>query len=216
MSTATWNLNAERQGVEIRFTEKPPAPVLDALKAAHWRWNRSAGCWYHKDTPQMREFATRLAGGAIELSKTVEFEHPVYTEHKRMLDADPTSWAAKYLVPREIAQLCRSALKRAFPATTFSVTSRNGAVNVSWRGEPLNRRDVQAVTGQFDLRGFDGMIDLAYSYDGYLTPDGRIINHSTTGTTGSMGTVPPVPDVPPSEPCIKVSSSCFVFEERRD
>jgi hypothetical protein len=57
-------LNAERQGVEIRFPAKPPAAVLDRLKANGWRWSRFSACWYQRDTPEARAFAARLTEAA--------------------------------------------------------------------------------------------------------------------------------------------------------
>jgi hypothetical protein len=59
----TWNLNPERGGVELRFTEKPPALTRIALKSRGWRWSPAGGCWYHKDSPDTRDQAREIAGG---------------------------------------------------------------------------------------------------------------------------------------------------------
>lgn len=61
----TITLNAERHGVEIRFPSKPETAVLDALKAAGWRWFRFSGCWYTRDTPDARAFAEQLTAAQV-------------------------------------------------------------------------------------------------------------------------------------------------------
>lgn len=43
--------NEDRDGIELRFTEKPAGAARDELKARGWRWNRRDACWYirHSD-----------------------------------------------------------------------------------------------------------------------------------------------------------------------
>jgi len=57
---ATLTENKERDGIELRFPEKPATEVLDRLKGAGWRWSRFSSCWYHKRTPQARIFAEAM------------------------------------------------------------------------------------------------------------------------------------------------------------
>lgn len=64
VAEATWSINTERSGVEIRFPDKPDRGVLDVLKANGWRWARRNACWYHRDTPSAREFAKKLCSTA--------------------------------------------------------------------------------------------------------------------------------------------------------
>lgn len=53
--------NEEKNGVEIRFSAKPAAAVLDSLKVNGWRWSRFSGCWYAKRTPESLAFAKTIA-----------------------------------------------------------------------------------------------------------------------------------------------------------
>jgi hypothetical protein len=53
--------NTAKQGIEIRFPAKPPAFLLESLKALGWRWSRHAGCWYAKATAEARAFAQTIA-----------------------------------------------------------------------------------------------------------------------------------------------------------
>lgn len=73
-SGATMRLNAERQGVEICFPSTPAAFILDALKAAGWRWSRFGACWYHSDTPAARAYAAAVVGPVAETETGAESE----------------------------------------------------------------------------------------------------------------------------------------------
>jgi hypothetical protein len=61
ISNVTISENEEKDGIEIRFPSKPPAEVLDRLKANGWRWSRFSACWYAKRTERTRQFAASLA-----------------------------------------------------------------------------------------------------------------------------------------------------------
>lgn len=52
--------NEEKDGVEIRFAQKPASTVLETLKTNGWRWSRFSSCWYTKRTPETLEFARKL------------------------------------------------------------------------------------------------------------------------------------------------------------
>jgi len=60
--TPTVTRNAQRAGVEIRFQEKPPDYVRQALVGAGWRFSRFSRCWWKKATVGTWAEAHRLAG----------------------------------------------------------------------------------------------------------------------------------------------------------
>lgn len=64
MIEVTWNLNSDKGGVEIRFSERPDSSVLEQLKANGWRWSRFSGCWYQRDSEGARQFAQEFTGAA--------------------------------------------------------------------------------------------------------------------------------------------------------
>lgn len=102
---------------------------------------------------------------------------------------------ATYLSVTETAKLIRAALKRSFPRTKFSVRSRSYSggcsIDIGWEDGPAVRL-VDSVVGQFQGGRFDGMIDLAYSVDHWLLPDGTATVASSEGTEGSKGLHAPV------------------------
>jgi len=54
----TVKANTEKNGLEIRFNSRPPQTTLESLKAAGWRWSKFAACWWIKDSPSARGFAS--------------------------------------------------------------------------------------------------------------------------------------------------------------
>lgn len=57
---ATVSINEEKNGVEIRFAEKPAAETLTVLKSNGWRWSRFNKCWYKQNNEENRIFAERF------------------------------------------------------------------------------------------------------------------------------------------------------------
>lgn len=56
----TMTLNAERNGVEIRFPEKPSPDILDKLHESPFRYSRRQNMWYAKQNSNTIAFAERL------------------------------------------------------------------------------------------------------------------------------------------------------------
>lgn len=53
--------NTAKNGVEIHFPSRPPAFLLDSLKALGWRWSRHASCWYQRTSAEALAFAQNIA-----------------------------------------------------------------------------------------------------------------------------------------------------------
>lgn len=101
--------------------------------------------------------------------------------------------AGEHISTTDVAKLIRLALKKAFPSTTFSVRSNSysggSSVYVSWMDGPTSKA-VDAIVGNFETKGFDGMIDMAHYRSLWLAPDGSATCAHDTGTQGSMGSAP--------------------------
>lgn len=51
--------NAAQNGIEIHHPAKPAQSVIDAIKAAGFRWSKFSKCWSKKDSSYAREVAAR-------------------------------------------------------------------------------------------------------------------------------------------------------------
>lgn len=130
--------------------------------------------------------------------------HPTYDKAR----------AGQHIHSKDIAALIRSALKRDFPGTKFSVRT-DSSVRISWVDGPTQAA-VDAAVNQFETKGFDGMIDLAYSWSLWLAPDGSATHAYTGGTGGSKGSVPEQIGSSHSPDAVLVDnvSEVFVFTDR--
>lgn len=61
---ATMTLNSEKNGIEIRFDNKPAQDILEALSKAGFRWSRPQKMWYARQTPGRIDLARRIVGEA--------------------------------------------------------------------------------------------------------------------------------------------------------
>jgi len=52
--------NTEKQGLELRFDNKPAKETIDRLKANGWRWSMRNRCWYIKRSDRAYNFAVEL------------------------------------------------------------------------------------------------------------------------------------------------------------
>lgn len=62
--------NVEKNGIEIRFAEKPDANRRAQLKSAGWRWSKFGQCWYQKWIPSAQWFADGLLREAVPAGRT--------------------------------------------------------------------------------------------------------------------------------------------------
>lgn len=95
-----------------------------------------------------------------------------------------------YYSVTETAKFIRKALKLAWPGTKFSVRSDKysggASIRIAWTDGPKSS-DVEHYIAGYEGRGFDGMIDMAYTKDSWLLPDGRAVVWQSGGTEGSRG-----------------------------
>lgn len=72
------NFNVQRFGIEVSFSSKPETDVLEALKAARFRWSRFSKCWYKPASQESLQQATTITGQSndahLALSRAMEGE----------------------------------------------------------------------------------------------------------------------------------------------
>lgn len=135
------------------------------------------------------------------------------------MTALPEYVSPTYLTCAETAKLVRKALAKAFPGYTFTVRSNTYAggasIDVGWLDGPP-AKVVDSVVHGFAGGRFDGMIDMAYSVESWLDPDGTAYVAGSPGTQGSRGMDPEYVGDPRSPDARLVHFGAdYVFTNRR-
>jgi hypothetical protein len=126
--------------------------------------------------------------------------------------------SAIYVSAADTARLIRATLAERFPGTKFWVRSDNfsmgSSVDVYFDatapGAP-SKDAVRAVVDAFGGAGFDGMIDMKYDTEAWLTMSGSVTFAGTRGTEGSRGTVPAVATPAPAVGAVKVDFGSWLM-----
>lgn len=63
---ATFELNEEHKGIEIKFNEKPSKEVRAEMKALKFRWHQTKELWYAKQNAETIALAERICGVKAE------------------------------------------------------------------------------------------------------------------------------------------------------
>lgn len=132
--TATYTLNAERNGVEIRFDSKPAAAVLDILKAAGYRWSRARRIWWAHQSPKALETAQAVTEGHMKEQATQDtapaldlWERTRWTPGPGGDECHAHTVGSNYtrgMSNKEIAATVKRHLTQRFPGTKWSATTQ--------------------------------------------------------------------------------------------
>ena len=85
----TYTLNAEKNGVEITFGEKPSTEIRNKLKELGFRWHGLNKLWYAKQTDERIQFA-------ITLANTTETEPTTEDKPKAEAPVDFSDWSGEH------------------------------------------------------------------------------------------------------------------------
>ena len=116
-----------------------------------------------------------------------------------------------YIELAQVSRMLKTRLQREFPGVRFSVRSESysggSSIDIHWSDGPTTKQ-VEAISDAYKSRGFDGMIDMAYSYHHWLLPNGDVVLAGTSGTEGGRGTVPAweCPKPHPDAKAVRLSS----------
>ena len=140
-------LNAEKNGVEIRFDSKPEQEVIDGLKETGFRWSGKQKMWYAKQSEATIYFANSIAGTSSDsvTGKTQERrENTVDLWQLTRIDGIEHNFAnTREYDTVKIAKTIREHLKERFgKLVKFSVTSS--------RASMCSSIDVRLVSAPWD------------------------------------------------------------------
>mgnify|MGYP005804714813 CR=1 FL=1 len=152
--TATYTLNTAKNGVEIRFESKPAADVLEAIKAAGYRWSRAQRLWWARQTEKTLSVAKQIASEVSEetaASTTAEtipdlWERVQWTPGPGGDDCHARFIGSNYkrdMSNKEIAATVKKHLAQRFPGTKWSATTAGyNSVNVYLVSSPYENAKV--------------------------------------------------------------------------
>ena len=80
---ARYELNDERNGIEIYFDSVPSEEIRTKLRESGWRWFKAKKCWYTKQSEEAIGFAKEICGGDVYASHTKQPASFVMPEMKK-------------------------------------------------------------------------------------------------------------------------------------
>lgn len=120
-------LNNDKNGIELRFDQKPSAEVLEAIKGAGFRWSGKQKMWYAKQSETTIAIANELAkseGFFIPDEELNQKKSEIYDLWALTRTEGIENHFEKYHIydNKEIAAQIRKHLRERFPMCKWSVT----------------------------------------------------------------------------------------------
>ncbi len=109
MMTTTMNLNAAKNGIELKFSEKPEDAIRTALKDLGFRWSNKMGIWWAKQTPERLALAESLCTPVKKAKKQTK---------KATTKAEPKAKAEKKPAELKLSELSEKC--------TYTIRKSNG------------------------------------------------------------------------------------------
>lgn len=81
--------NEQKDGVEVKFANKPDHSVLDSMKGHGFRWSKFQKLWYARRSPETLEFAYGLAGKKAEIPQSPAMEAVLESNESSVQEPDP-------------------------------------------------------------------------------------------------------------------------------
>ena len=104
-------MNEEKNGIEIRFDEKPDKAVLEMLKDGGFRWSQKQKMWYAKKNDERMSLVANLDSVSVETkAEKVNTQDNVYDLFKMTRPIpSATTWiraSPPRRLPRSSASIC--------------------------------------------------------------------------------------------------------------
>lgn len=143
MTTIT--MNTEKNGIEIRFDNKPSSEIIDGLKANGFRWSGKQKMWYARQSDERIAFAESIrgndAGSSVpnnksEKNSSAEYDLWAMTR----TDEIPNNYELYRIHDcKEIAAIIRKHLRSRFPFCKWSVTSDTHSIDSYLMASPWSK-----------------------------------------------------------------------------
>lgn len=130
-------LNEEKQGIEVRFDNKPTKDILDKLKEYGFRWSNRQKMWYAKQNAERLELVNSLSEEKTNTEKVVTNE--VYDLWGMTRTDNIGKHPEENLETKEIAAIVRKHFRKRFPMFKFSVTSDFDSISASITTSPYEK-----------------------------------------------------------------------------
>lgn len=148
--SCTVTLNDAKNGIEVRFEEKPDRAILDTLKENGFRWSRGQNMWFAK---QSEERLALVKSFDTSTTKTEEVKKDSVLDLFTLTRVDRISeHKEESLSCKEIAALIRKHFRTTFPMFKFSVTSDFDSISAHITGSPY-AKDSEEVEAMLNYMG---------------------------------------------------------------
>lgn len=134
MTSATMRINEQHNGIEILFASKPDSATLDTLKANGFRWHRSGGYWYNRNTAENMKTAEAITGGTATGATVPAEEYNTILSDGYMgaIESTGNQYAnGKRLYGAELSKAIREAMKKCgYKGYSVSVKTYSGGQSI--------------------------------------------------------------------------------------
>lgn len=130
--------NNEKNGIEIRFDNKPDSGIIEELKKNGFRWSGKQKMWYAKQTEAAKSFVSVNFKDDCDDNPCDENERREYDLWAMTRTDEIENNFEKYRIYdcKEIASIIRKHLRSRFPMCKWSVTSDRNSIHVSLKSSP--------------------------------------------------------------------------------
>ena len=113
-------MNEEKNGIEIRFDEKPDKAVLEMLKDGGFRWSQKQKMWYAKKNDERMSLVANLDSVSVETkAEKVNTQDNVYDLFEMTRTDTIGNNVDKSLSAKEIAAIIRKSCAKGSPIWAF-------------------------------------------------------------------------------------------------
>ena len=131
--------NEEKNGIEVKFDEKPECAILNALKQNGFRWHNQKKVWFAKRTEQRLELLNNLTINAVT-SNTKNIMNTRYDLWEMTRIDEDINNVDKKLSTKEIASIIRKHVKPRFPMCRFSITTGScSSIHIEIQSSPFEK-----------------------------------------------------------------------------